>query len=96
MKIKFTKEFFKRQYKNLILVAMYLIMANVVYIVWFNDLWHLWYVDVITFLAITALGLFIGYKYILSEEKKLNPDFDKVDAKDAEIKVAEIDAKDSE
>lgn len=96
MKIKINKEFFKRQYKNLILVAIYLIMANVVYIVWFNDLWHLWYVDVITFLVITALGLFIGYKYILSEEKKLNPDFDKVDAKDTEIKVAEIDAKDAE
>ena len=94
--MKFNKEFFKRQYKNIIMVSIYLIMANVVYIIWLNDLWHLWYVDLLVCLAITSLGLFIGYKYIMSEEKKLAQTTDTVDAKDVEVKVSEVDAKDSE
>ena len=87
------KEFVKRQYKNLILVAVYLILANLIYIIWFNDLWHLWYVDLITGLVITGLGGYIGYRYLMSEDKKYLETHNDVDAKDVEIKVEKKDNK---
>lgn len=73
------KEFIKREYKNLILVFAYIVIANLAYIIWFQDLWGLWYIDLITAIVITALGVLLGYFYIKSEEKKK---LEVVDAKD--------------
>lgn len=66
-------DFVKKYYKELILIVVYIAIACAAYICWFDSLWHLWYVDVITALAIIVIGAAIGYFYIKSienEEKK--------------------------
>ena len=67
------KDFLKKYYLNLILVLIYTGLAMTVYIVWFESLWHLWYVDMITGFVILGLGGFLGYLYIKSEMKKDEP-----------------------
>ena len=57
-------EFIKKYFKHLVLVAVYTILMMTIYIVWFESLWHLWYVDSITGIVILAGGVFIGYKYV--------------------------------
>ncbi len=66
-------EFVKKYYKHLLLVLFYSVLALVIYIIWFNSLWHLWYVDVITAIVILGLSVFLGYDYmkgVIKEEKE--------------------------
>ena len=46
------------------LTLAYTCIADVVYIIWFNSLWHLWFINVITGICITAIGFTIGYIYL--------------------------------
>ena len=64
------KEMFKRQYKKALLALVYIIMALLVYNIWFDAMWHLWYVNVITSIVIVALGVVIGYFWIKAEDEK--------------------------
>lgn len=66
------KDYLKRYYKEIILVVFYIAIACAAYICWFETLWHLWYVDMITGLAIVFIGLTIGFLYIRSLEKAKN------------------------
>ena len=63
-------DFIKKHFTKLLLVVVYTTLALVIYIVWFNSLWHLWYVDVITGVVILGLGIFLGYDYIKGEIKE--------------------------
>ena len=62
------KELLKNQYKNVILVICYIIVATVVYTVCADCIFDLWFIDVITAILMVALGITIGYFYIKSEE----------------------------
>lgn len=62
-------ELFKNQYKNFILVFCYIVVATVVYVVSAECLWELWYIDVTVGIVVVGIGVFIGYKYIKSEEE---------------------------
>ncbi len=57
-------DFIKKYYKHLLLVVFYSVLALTIYIIWFNSLWHLWYVDVITALVILGISVFLGYDYM--------------------------------
>lgn len=63
------KEFIKKYYKQLLLVLIYLALGNVVYIILANEMWHLWFVDIIVGVVITAFGVYLGYLYLRSEIK---------------------------
>lgn len=63
------KELWKKQYKNILLVLGYIIVACIVYGVWVHSVWNLWYVDFIVVLAVLAAGITVGYFYIKSELK---------------------------
>lgn len=63
------KELLKNQYKNVILVCVYTILAGAVYCMWAHSLWGLWYIDMIIGLVILAIGAVVGYFYISSEDK---------------------------
>ncbi len=71
------KELWKKQYKSILLVIGYIIVAATVYGVWVEALWNLWYVDLLVILAIIALGVTIGYFYIKSEVNKEKIDVEK-------------------
>lgn len=67
------KEIIKKYYTIMLLAIVYTTVAITVYIVWFDSMWHLWYVNVIAGLLIFALGLAISYLYIkgkIEKEKK--------------------------
>ncbi len=64
------KDLIKKQYKNLILIAAYIIAAALVYGIWFNSIWHLWYINLITVFVIVVVGCVIGYFYLKAEIKK--------------------------
>ena len=57
----------KSELKNFFLVLAYIGLAMTVYIIWFDSLWHLWYVDAITGVIIFASGVALGYLYLKSE-----------------------------
>lgn len=79
------KEFIKKYYKDLLLVVGYTGVAIAVYVVWFESMWHLWYVDLITAILIIGLGALIGYFYLKGIIKK-----------DSEEKVKEEVSKETE
>ena len=62
------KELLKNQYKNVILVCCYIIISTLVYTVSADCLWEIWWIDVIVGILIAALGCYIVYKFIKSEE----------------------------
>lgn len=57
-------EFIKKYFKNLLLVVTYTVLMILIYVIWFESLWHLWYVDFVTGILIFAGGCVIGYQYI--------------------------------
>ena len=74
-------DFIKKNLKDLLLVTVYTVLGIVIYVIWFESLWHLWFVDVITGLVILGIGITIGYFYIKGQikereekEKKDNPE----------------------
>ena len=62
-------DYIKNNNKNILLVLAYIIIACAVYVVWFNSMWHLWFVNMITIIVIISIGITIGYFYIKSENK---------------------------
>ena len=68
IEVDIMKELFKNQYKNVILVCCYIIVSTLVYTVSADCLWEIWWIDVIVGILIAALGCYIGYKFIKSEE----------------------------
>lgn len=63
-------DFIKKYYLNILLVVFYTAIAMTVYIIWFDSLWHLWYIDFITGIVILGIGCVLGYFYVKSEVKK--------------------------
>ena len=76
----------KNNLKNFLLVIAYIIISVAVYVVWFDSLWHLWYVDVITGVVIVALGIVIGYFYLKGEEDNKNKKIEAKEDKKEEVK----------
>jgi len=79
--------FVKKFYSNLLLVLIYTAIAMTVYIVWFDSMWHLWYIDMITGIVILAIGGVLGYFYIKSE---MNKDEKKPEVKEEKKETKEI------
>ena len=85
-------EFVKKYFKNLLLVVTYTVLMIVIYVVWFESLWHLWYVDFITGVLILAGGCFIGYQYmkgVVEEDNKKAQEAKVEDSKPEGVKVEE-------
>lgn len=93
------KEFIKKYYKDLLLVVGYTGVAIAVYVVWFESMWHLWYVDFITAILILGLGALIGYFYMKSvvaeANKKVIKEEPKVEEATTEAEEV-VEAKDGE
>lgn len=68
------KEVFKLEWKNLILVLAYIIVAELVYITLMVTVVKLWYVALIVGIAILLIGLLIGYLYIKSDYRRVKED----------------------
>lgn len=75
-------DYIKNNYKNIILVLAYIIIACAVYVVWFNSMWHLWYVNMITIIVIISIGITIGYLYIKSDNKAKKIKEEKIENKE--------------
>lgn len=75
----------KKYYLNILLVIIYTAIAMTVYIVWFDSLWHLWYIDFITGVIIFSIGCVLGYFYVKSEMKKNT----NIDNKNEKIEIKE-------
>lgn len=91
------KEFIKKYYKDLLLVIAYTGVALAVYIVWFESMWHLWYVDLITAIVILGIGAVIGYFYMKSV---INNDSNEVVKEEPKEEISneenQVEAKDGE
>lgn len=83
------KDLIKKQYKNLILISVYIISAALVYGIWFNSMWHLWYVNLITVVVIVAIGCVIGYFYLKLEIKNQD-EANKKDITESVVEEAEV------
>ena len=79
------KDFIKKYYKSLLLVLGYTVVAEVVYIILFESLWHKWYLDLIIAFAILVLAGVIGFFYI-KDVMKNEPKEEKMEALDEDIK----------
>ena len=100
------ENFVKKYFKHILMVAIYTILFLIIYIVWFESLWHLWYVDVITAIVILGLGITIGYFYLkgvvkeTEEKEKLeaqNETVEKIEENKEVIENSSIeDSKDGE
>ena len=60
--------YIKNNYKNLLIVLVYITLANIVYISLAHILWNRWYLDLLIGLIITGIGAVIGYFYLKGEE----------------------------
>ncbi len=61
------KENIKKNYLNIIIAIGYITIADLVYGIWTYDSWHLWWATFLIVLAITAVGVVIGFFWIRSE-----------------------------
>ena len=68
------KEILKLEWKNLILVLAYILVAELVYITLMVTVVKLWYVTLIVGIAILLIGLLIGYLYIKSDYRRVKED----------------------
>ena len=68
------KEILKLEWKNLILVLAYILVAELVYITLMVTVVKLWYVALIVGIAILLIGLLIGYLYIKSDYRRVKED----------------------
>jgi len=74
------KDVLKKEYKAIILVAAYILIAELVYITISVIFLKQWYFHVLIGFGVLAIGLLIGFFYVISEYKK---------HKEAEIKPKE-------
>ena len=81
------KQIIKKEYKNLILVACYIIVAELVYIVLFNSFFKekVWVTLLVAF-GVFLLGCLFGFLYIKDDlkEKKEKEIKETIEAKEAE------------
>ena len=61
------KDIVKKYWKILLLAFAYTFIAITIYVMWFNSLWKLWFVDVIAAVVITTIGIVMTYFYIKSK-----------------------------
>lgn len=61
------KNILKKYLNTFLLATAYTAIAIVIYVMWFDYLWHLWFVDLITALIITTIGVVITHFYIKSK-----------------------------
>ncbi len=64
------KEIIKAHYKDILLVLGYIIVAEMIYITLVDDLWHLWYINLLVGVGIFIIGIIGGYFYIKSVIKE--------------------------
>ena len=64
------KMLLKNHWKELAIVFVYILVACLAYGVWFNSLWHKWYINLITIIVIIAIGVVIGFFYIKGMDKE--------------------------
>ncbi len=64
------KKLLINHWKELSIVCVYIAVACLAYGVWFNSLWGKWYINLITVLVITAIGVVIGFFYIKGKIKE--------------------------
>ena len=64
------KKLLKNHWKELAIVFVYILVACLAYGVWFNSLWHKWYINLITIIVIIAIGVVIGFFYIKGMDKE--------------------------
>ncbi|MBO5711590.1 MAG: hypothetical protein J6R47_02025 [Acholeplasmatales bacterium] len=67
------KEIIKKYYKDILLVVGYTVAATVIYGALFNNIWHIWWVNLITVLVIVIIGVIFGIFYIKHLIKKDTP-----------------------
>ena len=86
------KQIIKKEYKNLILVACYIIVAELVYIVLFNSFFKekVWVTLLVAF-GVFLLGCLFGFLYIKDDlkEKKEKEIKETIEAKEAETPTEE-------
>lgn len=64
------KKSFEKHWKDLLLICAYIATAVAVYTVWFQSMWHLWYVTLLTACLICVVGVLIGAYYIKEKDKE--------------------------
>ncbi len=66
------KDIIKSNYKDILLVIGYIIVAEMIYVVLANYLWAKWYINLIVAIIILGIGIVIGFYYVKSviNEKK--------------------------
>lgn len=66
------KDIIKSNYKDILLVIGYIIVAEMIYVVLANYLWAKWYINLIVAIIILVIGIVIGIFYVKSviNEKK--------------------------
>lgn len=64
------KKLFVNHWKELAIVCVYITVGSLAYGVWFNHLWHKWYINLITVIVIIAIGVVIGFFYIRGMDKE--------------------------
>lgn len=62
-------ELIKKNYLNILIAALYTLLADLVYGIWTYTAWRLWYVTFIIILIITGVGVTISYFWLRSENK---------------------------
>lgn len=85
------KELWKNEKKNLILVIAYTLVALIVYCVWFESWWHLWYVTLLTGLGVIVIGAVVGYFFIKADIKAKNLKEEKVEEQPEEVKEEKVE-----
>lgn len=63
------KKLFLNHWKELIIIVSYVVVGCLAYCVWFNSLWHKWYINLITAVVIIIIGAVIGFFYIQSVDR---------------------------
>ncbi|RIA78118.1 hypothetical protein EI71_00430 [Anaeroplasma bactoclasticum] len=86
------KMLLKNHWKELAIVFVYILVACLAYGVWFNSLWHKWYINLITILVIIAIGVVIGFFYIKGMDKEKA----KEEQKEPSIEEPIVEIKESE
>ena len=86
------KQIIKKEYKNLILIACYIVVAELVYIVLFNSFFKtkVWITLLVAF-GVFLLGCLFGFLYIKDDlkEKKEKEIKETIEAKEAEAPTEE-------
>lgn len=67
-------DFIKKNYVNLCIASVYIVLACLVYGIWSYSAWHLWYVTFIIVIAIMIAGVLVSYFWLRKDKKENQPD----------------------